>query len=192
MNQFVEYRLGPVDEASLLCPGHNADQASNCQAESSGNPAAAPLVHEQQIGLKIDRRRQIAPGIRQFRINGCRNERLAIERLQQIETAYPREVQDGGCVGDNDSKAFWLAHAPKILAEVLNAVMNRNPALRRQRLKGELADLREAARLREGQPLLLEQRQGKLLLKLRFGDVSRCESEMVTGIVFLLLYRPQA
>ena len=53
--------------------------------------------------------------------------------------------------------------------------MDRNPAFRQQRLKGELAHLRQTARLREGQPLLLEQRQREFLLQLRLADMSRRE-----------------
>ena len=52
------------------------------------------------------------------------------------------------------------------------SVMDRNLALRQQGLKCELAHFGETACLREGQPLLLEQRQGKFLLQLRLSDMS--------------------
>ena len=42
--------------------------------------------------------------------------------------------------------------------------MYRDPTFRQKGLKGELAHLRQTARLGEGQPLLLEQRQRKFLL----------------------------
>ena len=45
---------------------------------------------------------------------------------------------------------FRLAQNPKVLAELLYSVMNRNLAFRQQRLKGELAHLRKTAGLREG------------------------------------------
>jgi len=50
--------------------------------------------------------------------------------------------------------------------------MNRNPALRQQSLKGELANASQTARLRQRQPLLLEQRECKLLLQFGLGDMS--------------------
>jgi hypothetical protein len=64
-----------------------------------------------------------------------------------------------------------MAQGPEILTELFNPVMDGDLAFRQQRLKGELADFRQTARLREGQALLLEQRQRKFLLQLGFADV---------------------
>ena len=75
---------------------------------------------------------------------------MAIKRPQQFETVYAGEIQDGRCIGDNDQRCFRLAQSPKVLAELLYSVMNRNLAFRQQRLKGELAHLRKTAGFREG------------------------------------------
>lgn len=47
---------------------------------------------------------------------------------------------------------------------IFNSIVDWNLAVRQQRLERELPHLRETARLRERQPLLLKQRYGKLLL----------------------------
>jgi len=73
------------------------------------------------------------------------------------------------------STPFRLADGPKIFTEFLYSVVDRNPAFRQQRLKGELTHLRKAARLRQREPLFLEQGQCKFLLKLALADMSRRE-----------------
>jgi len=57
--------------------------------------------------------------------------------------------------------------------ELVDSIMNWNLAFRQQRLESELAHFRKTARLREGQPLLLKQRQREFLLELELTDVSR-------------------
>jgi len=48
-----------------------------------------------------------------------------------------------GDVSETTIKAVPSAESPKILPELLHPVMDRNPAFRQQRLKGELAHLRQ-------------------------------------------------
>ena len=69
----------------------------------------------------------------------------------------------------------YLAEVPKILAEFLYSVMERDLAFRQEGLKRELSHFRQAARLRERKPLLREERQREFLLELGFTDVSRGE-----------------
>src|ERR1019366_1227600 len=47
----------------------------------------------------------------------------------------------------------YLAEVPKILAELLYSVMDRDLAFRQEGLKRELSHFRQAARLRERKPL---------------------------------------
>jgi hypothetical protein len=70
------------------------------------------------------------------------------------------------------SKPF-LAEIPKILTEFLYSVMDRDLAFRQEGLKRELSHFRYPARLRERQPLLLEESQCEFLPELGFADVSR-------------------
>src|SRR5437879_47444 len=86
-------------------------------------------------------------------------------------------VQDLGSVKcqRQRSKPTHLAESPKIRMEFFDSIVDRNLAVCQQRLERELAHLSETARLRERQPLLLKQRQGKLLLQFGLTDVGRRE-----------------
>jgi hypothetical protein len=87
-------------------------------------------------------------------------------------------VQDSGSVKyrKQQSTPFRITESPNIFPEFLYSVMDRNLAISQQRLESKLARLRKTTRLRESQPLLLEQRQGKFSFKLGLAHVSRREN----------------
>ena len=70
---------------------------------------------------------------------------------------------------------FRLAECAKVFPEFFDSVMYRNLATRQQALKRKLAHIRQATRLRERQPVLLEKRQREFLLQFRPTDASRCQ-----------------
>jgi len=79
------------------------------------------------------------------------------------------------------SKAAHLAESLKILLEFPGTVVHRDVASRQQTLKVALAHFRQTAGLREGQPLMLEQDQGKLPLQLWLSDPGRREDLVRNG-----------
>ncbi|OFW22121.1 MAG: hypothetical protein A3H97_06885 [Acidobacteria bacterium RIFCSPLOWO2_02_FULL_65_29] len=94
----------------------------------------------------------------------------------KFQATYPLEIQDRRGVRDNNqnserSKPSHLTKSAKVGVELFDAVVDRNLACRQQRLERELTESRETARLRESQPLLLEQRYGKFLLQLGLSHV---------------------
>jgi hypothetical protein len=74
-----------------------------------------------------------------------------------------------------------LTKSLKILMEFLDSVVDRNLSFRQQGLERKLAQFREAACLREGKPLLLEQSQGKLLFDLRLTEAGCGENLVWNG-----------
>ena len=78
-----------------------------------------------------------------------------IKQWQQFETTDSRKIQDWRRVGDNDQSVSVWRSRPKVLAEFLYSVMDRKLAFSQQSLKGELAQFRKTAGLRQSKPLLL-------------------------------------
>ena len=60
---------------------------------------------------------------------------------------------------------------PDVLTKLLDSIMDRNPTIRQQRLKLQLAHLSETACLREGKPFLLEKRYREFPLQLQLAHM---------------------